>query len=140
MQQNSEVRISVWTNKFLGTEAKRKALLNLLETMNQGQWIPDCWNFFEPTRHKYLPGMQDQMIAGWIKDRPGSGKIMGPLLVRVETNSPFTISWMPPRTTGDSCRLRASNRTLVAKLPPNRLAKRTGAAKEFQIAPAAAEI
>jgi hypothetical protein len=40
---------------------------------------------------------------------------------------------MPPRMTGDSCRPRASNRTLVGKLPPSRLAKRTEAATEFQV-------
>ena len=55
----------------------------------------------------------------------------------VVSRAPFGLrtlpNCMPPRMTGDSCRPRASNRTLVGKLPPSRLAKRTEAATEFQV-------
>jgi hypothetical protein len=44
----------------------------------------------------------------------------------------FYLERMPPRMTGDSCRPRASNKTLVGKLPPSRLVKRTEAVTEFQ--------
>jgi hypothetical protein len=47
-------------------------------------------------------------------------------------------NYMPPRMTRNSPRRKVSNRTLVGKLPPSRLAKRTEAATEFQVGPPAA--
>ena len=70
-------------------------------------------------------------VAG-VGNAKGRGRVSNAVLFQGLSDLRTLPNCMPPRMTGDSCRPRASNRTLVGKLPPNQLAKRTEAATEFQ--------
>ena len=71
MSRTDIIRIHVWTEHFLGTRAKGRTLLDLLESMDGGQWIPDYWGHFEPVKTPYSPTSIDAILDALTEERGG---------------------------------------------------------------------
>src|SRR2546422_7895767 len=63
------IRIWVWTEQFLGTRARGESLPSLLETFDDGRWIPDRWGNCEPTRNRYYADCRNSISASLAEQR-----------------------------------------------------------------------
>src|SRR5213592_110394 len=83
MRPTAVVTLRVYTNRFLGTPAKGQQLLNVLETVDDGRWVPEKWNTVEPIRYPFEPGSKDRLVRSWVQARPpGSYRVTNTLLFR----------------------------------------------------------
>ena len=69
MPRVSKISIRVWTEHFLGTEQKCLDLLSILESMDNGKWIPEKWCEYEPVRWIYEPNDKAPLVTKWTTQR-----------------------------------------------------------------------
>jgi len=74
MAKRDILRVHVWTERYLGTRPKGEELLDLLQTMDNGRWVPEKWGHFEPIRSAFSPEMREAILAAWTEESPpGTG-------------------------------------------------------------------
>jgi hypothetical protein len=69
MPRVSKISIRVWTEHFLGTEQKCLDLLSILESMDNGKWMPEKWCDYEPVRWIYDPRNKAALVSKWTTQR-----------------------------------------------------------------------
>ena len=83
MAQSLFFKIEVWTNRFLGTADRGRALLTLLESIDGGRWAPERWNTIEPIRKPFSKNCEGEILKRWTEDQPaGSGNVWNDLMFR----------------------------------------------------------
>jgi hypothetical protein len=65
MPRAPRIRMMFWTERFLGTSEKCLELLDRLETMDGGRWVPEKWNECEPVRYAYNSDSREEIAAKW---------------------------------------------------------------------------
>jgi hypothetical protein len=71
LASTDQIRIEVWTERFLGTPAKAAELLPILEGLDGGRWSPEKWGHYEPVRQTYLSTSRANIIAAFSESRSG---------------------------------------------------------------------
>jgi hypothetical protein len=83
LPRSNFLKIEVWTERFIGTADRTKALLRWLETADGALWMPEYWNTVEPIRKPYTRNSEVEVIKLWTQDRPsGSGNVYNDLMFR----------------------------------------------------------
>ena len=71
MGKVAEIRVQVWTERFLGTRAKGEAFIELLRRLDGGRWVPDKWDHYEPVRRSYDANSEEDVLSALTESRGG---------------------------------------------------------------------
>jgi len=69
--KRDEIRIQVWTERFLGTPAKGVELVEMLYSIDGGRWVPDNWDHYEPVRRLFSRKSTNEVVAALTEVRGG---------------------------------------------------------------------
>ena len=71
MAASDSIHIQVWSEHFLGTKERGAEILDLIEKMDEGMWMPQRWGHFEPIKRRYSPAARDEILSALTEVRGG---------------------------------------------------------------------